>query len=65
MITKNTIIFDVVIENPEVEKLFRKYGIKCFGWGGFAYKSIGDAARIINIDNEKLIEEINSVINNK
>ena len=63
MITADSLIYDVILEHQEAEKVFRKYGIRCFGWGGFAYKSIGYAAKIFRLDPNALVDEIKTVIN--
>ena len=65
IINENTLIYDVIIEHPEVENVFKAHGIRCFGWGGFAYHSIGYAAKVLRIETNKLIDEINIVINNR
>lgn len=65
MYNQDTLIFDVVLEHPEAEKVFKNHGIRCFGWGGFAYKSIGYAARVFRIDPKELIEEITTATVNK
>jgi hypothetical protein len=31
MINEDSLIYDVILEHPETKKVFRKYGIKCFG----------------------------------
>lgn len=58
--TEKDIINDVLLKDREAEKIFKKFGIRCFGWGGALYKSIGYACEIYNVDSEKLLKELNN-----
>lgn len=31
MISEDTLIYDVVLEHPETEAVFKNHGIRCFG----------------------------------
>jgi iron-sulfur cluster repair protein YtfE (RIC family) len=31
VVNKDTLIYDVVLEHPEAEEVFRKHGIRCSG----------------------------------
>lgn len=59
MFSKEDIIYDVLIENKEIEKIFKEFGIRCFGWGGALFKSIGNACEIYNVNCDELLNEIN------
>lgn len=60
MITKDDNIGEVVMNNPDLERIFKNYNIKVFGWGSMSNYRIGDAARIKDIDLEELLDELNS-----
>ena len=59
MITKDTMIKDILADHPEVESVFKQYGIQCFGWGGVMYKSVGYAAQRYGIEEDILLKELN------
>lgn len=59
MFTKKDLIYDVLMKDKSKEKIFRQFGIRCFGWGGALFKSIGDACREYKIDIDKLLTELN------
>ena len=65
MINENSLIYDVILEHPETKKVFRKYGIRCFGWGSYAYYSIGNAAKIFGLEPSKLVDELNKEMSYK
>jgi len=60
MFSKNDIIYDVLMKNKELEKTFREFGIRCFGWGGALFKSIGNACEKNNVDCVELIDKLNN-----
>lgn len=64
MIDKNMIIDDILYKYPDLENVFRDFGIRCFGWGGALYMSVEQAAQRYGIDVEELTKELNSSVKN-
>lgn len=62
MIDEKMVIDDVLFKNPELEEVFKSFGIKCFGWGGALYMSIGQVAQRYGISLEDLLKELNNAI---
>lgn len=62
MIKSDTVINDILIKYPKAEEVLKQFGIRCFGWGGVLYKSVGYAAKTHGIDEEKLIETLKNKI---
>ena len=58
LITEDTIILEIIRKYPESVKVFAKYGLKCLGWGGVAYESVGQAARVHGISAESLLGDL-------
>lgn len=64
MIEKNMIIDDILFKHPDLEYIFKDFGIKCFGWGGALYMSVEQAAQRYGIDAEELTKELNAALQN-
>ncbi len=61
-ITKDSIIGDVLKENPEAIKVIEKYfGQGCFTCPGMKVESISFGAMMHNIDPEKIVKELNEL----
>lgn len=60
MITADTQIKQIVLDNPDIEKVFKDYNIKVFGWGGMAKYHIGDVAKFKDIDLDNLLDDLNN-----
>lgn len=61
-ITKDTVIGDLIRDNPEATKVIQKYfGNGCFTCPGMKVESIGFGAMMHNVDPEKVVEEINEM----
>ena len=60
MITADSHIKEVVLDNPDIEKVFEDYNIKVFGWGGMAKYHIGDVAEFKDIDLDNLLDDLNN-----
>ena len=58
MITENTVILEVLTKYPKSLSVFAKYGLKCLGWGGVAYESLGQAAQVHGINLEALLTDL-------
>jgi len=61
-VTKDTIIGDVIKDNPAATKIIQKYfGGGCFTCPGIKVESISFGAMMHNIDPNKIIEELNTL----
>lgn len=61
-ITKDTPIYDVLKAYPETIEIFVKYGMGCAGCLGAMTESIENGCKMHGIDLEKLLKELNSLI---
>lgn len=62
LVTKDSIIGDVIKDNPETAKIIEKYfGGGCFTCPGIRVESIAFGAMMHNIDPEKVVKEINAL----
>lgn len=62
MIDKKMIIDDILYKHPNLEYVFKNFGIKCFGWGGALFMSVEQAAQRYGIDADELTKELNEAI---
>jgi len=61
-ITKDTVIGDVLKQNPEAVKVIQKYfGTGCFTCPGMNMESISFGAMMHNIDPEVIVKELNAL----
>lgn len=60
MISKTMVIDDILFKNPELESVFKSFGIKCFGWGGAVYMTVEQVAQRYGIDLKEILDELNS-----
>ena len=60
MITADSQIKQVVMNNPDIAEVFEDYNIKVVGWGGMAKYHIGDVADFKDIDLDSLLEDLNN-----
>lgn len=61
-VTKDSIIGDVIKENPEASKVIEKYfGNGCFTCPGIRVESISFGAMMHNLDPEKIVKELNEL----
>ncbi|HAK87706.1 MAG TPA: hypothetical protein DHV16_08865 [Nitrospiraceae bacterium] len=64
-VTRDTVIGDVIKENPAATKVIEKYfGNGCFTCPGIKVESIAFGAMMHNIDPEKVVKEINELEGN-
>lgn len=64
-VTKDTVIGDLIKENPAAGKVIEKYfGSGCFTCPGIKVESIGFGAMMHNVDPEKVVKEINELEDN-
>lgn len=59
IVTKDTIIGDVVAEDQEVAPVLMNAGLHCLGCAMASGETIEEACYVHGIDCEKLVEEIN------
>lgn len=62
-ITKNMSIIEVVENYPQAIEVFIRHGLGCIGCAAARYENIEAGARVHGIDPDKLVNEINEVIN--
>ncbi len=58
LITKDTLIIDVLDINPDAREVFEKYGMHCLTCM-FASEPVEDAAAVHGIDVDELLKELN------
>ncbi len=64
-VTKDTVIGDLIKENPSAMKVIEKYfGNGCFTCPGIKVESVGFGAMMHNVDPEKVVKEINELEEN-
>jgi len=60
MITKDTLIEDIVLENPELVKPLKDYGITCVHCGEPIWGTLGEAAADKDIQNlDEIVKQLN------
>ena len=64
MITKDTIIIDVLRMNPETAQFFFEIGMHCLGCPASRGECIADACAVHGTDADKLVEKINAFLGN-
>lgn len=61
-VTKDTVIGDVIKDNPSATKVIEKYfGNGCFTCAGIKVESLSFGAMMHNLDVNKIVEEINAL----
>lgn len=61
-VTKDSIIGDVIEDNPEARKVIEKhFGNGCFTCPGIKMESISFGAMMHNLDPEVIVKEINAL----
>ena len=58
-VTKETIIIDVIRENPDTARYFYAIGMHCIGCPASLGESIEDACFVHGVDPDELVEELN------
>ncbi|ASS37195.1 DUF1858 domain-containing protein [Mogibacterium pumilum] len=61
-ITKDTIIGDVINENPDLIQVFFQNGMMCIGCPASQGESIGQAAQVHGLDADQLINSLNAAL---
>lgn len=65
VVTKETIIGDVVNEDPEVAPVLLESGLHCLGCVMAAGETIAEACYVHGIDSDELVEKINQYFEGK
>lgn len=60
MVDKNTLIGDIVRENPELIGVLQAFGMGCVGCPASQMESIEEAAQVHGLDLEKLLKALNA-----
>ena len=61
MITKETIIAEVLAQKPESAPLFLAIGMHCLGCPSATGESVEEACAVHGVDADELIEKINAL----
>lgn len=62
MVTKDTIIIDVLRMNPETAQFFFEIGMHCLGCPSASGESIAEACAVHGVDADTLVEKINNFL---
>jgi hybrid cluster-associated redox disulfide protein len=62
LVTKDSVIGDVIKEHPGAEKVIQKYfGNGCFTCPGMKVESISFGSMMHNMDAQKIVDELNAL----
>jgi hydroxylamine reductase len=61
MITKDTIIAEIIEQKPNAISIFMAYGMGCIGCPSAQLEKLEDACEIHGIDLEEILEKLNKV----
>ena len=61
-VTKDTIVYDVMINAPQTQPLFQRIGMHCLGRAYATGESIEAACMVHGVDVEPFVEEVNAFI---
>ena len=61
-ITKNMGLMEIVQQYPETIEVFQKYGLGCIGCAAARFENLEAGARVHGIDIDKMVQDLNSVI---
>lgn len=62
MVTKDTIIIDVLRMNPETAQFFLEIGMHCLGCPSASGESIAEACMVHGVDADELVDKINNFL---
>lgn len=62
IITKDTPLVQVLRAHPQVREIFAKHGMGCIGCLGSAEETMEKAAKMHDINLNKLLKEINTLL---
>lgn len=61
-VTKDTIVYDVMINAPQTQPLFQRIGMHCLGCAYATGESIEAACTVHGVDVDSFVEEVNAFI---
>lgn len=61
-VTKDTIVYDVMINAPQTQPLFQQIGMHCLGCAYATGESIEAACMVHGVDVDSFVEEVNAFI---
>lgn len=64
-ITKHMSLGEVIKKYPETAEVFFKHGMHCLGCAAAVFETIEDGAKAHGIDVNKLVEDLNHVVQRK
>lgn len=64
-IIKDSNILDTLNKYPHTIKVFQKHGFHCIGCALARYESIEEGAMVHGIDVDKLVKELNKIVEKK
>ena len=64
-VTKDTMLFDVLMADQSTIPLFLEVGMHCLGCPSMRYETIGNACMAHGADADELVGKINEVLENK
>jgi len=62
IVTKNSLVGDVLSEDPKLASFFLEMGMHCLGCSSARGESIEDACSVHGVSHEQLIERINTYL---
>lgn len=62
MVTKDTIIIDVLRMNPDTAQFFFEIGMHCLGCPSASGESIAEACAVHGVDADTLVDKINAFL---
>lgn len=64
-ITKDMFIQEIIHEYPETIHVFKEHNLECMNCQIAEFEDIGHGAKVHHLDPEKLVEELNIIVENK
>lgn len=64
VVTKDTVIMDVLRADMRTADIFTEAGMHCLGCSGAAFESIGDACAVHGVNADNLVDRLNAFFGN-
>lgn len=61
-VTKDTIVYDVMLNAPQTQPLFERIGMHCLGCAYATGESVGQACIVHGVDVDSFVQEVNDFI---
>ena len=65
MITKDTLIAEIIELNPNAEEILHRYGMHCLGCPASRGESVEEACAVHGVDADELVKKINDFLASK